>query len=104
MARTDFRLNFSGEAQADLDALDKNPGKKGLVKQVKKSLGYLQMNPRHPSLNTHSYDTIPNPLDKSKKVFGAYVQNNTPNAHRILFCYGPESHMIYIIAIIPHLK
>ena len=98
-----FHLRYAIIARQTLADLEKNPAKAGLVKQIKKSLCYLQTNPRHPSLNTHLYDAIPNPLDKNKKVFGAYAQNNTPSAHRILFCYGPE-HTIYIIAIIPHLK
>ena len=103
MTRTNFSLKLSDEAQDTIDELEKNPSKKGLSKQVKKSLGYLQRNPKHPSLNTHSYDTIPNPLNPKEKVFGAYAQNHTPSAHRILFCYGPDRRTIFIIAIIPHL-
>jgi len=40
----------------------------------KKSLGYLQINPKHPSLNTHPYDSIPNPINSKEKIFEAYAQ------------------------------
>jgi hypothetical protein len=36
------------------------------------------------------------------KVFSSYAQNNTPQAHRILWCYGPKAKQITILAVIPH--
>ena len=74
----------------------------GLFKQVIKCLELLQENPRHPSLNTHEYHSIENPYDPATKVFQAYVQNRTPNAYRIFWCYGPRNLEITIIAITPH--
>ena len=103
MTRTNFALKFSPKAQERLDALEADQSKKGLLRQIRKSLGYLQTDPKYPSLNTHPYHTIPHPFNLKEKVFGAYAQNNTPNAHRILFCYGPGHKMIFIIAIISHL-
>ena len=98
-----FELIFTENADADLQKIKKTPSKEGLLKQIRKCLGYLQTNPRHPSLNTHPYDSIPNPFDPKEKVFGAYAQNNTPSAYRIFFCYGPKKRQITIIAITPHL-
>ncbi len=97
-----FDLFFTETADRELKALEKNPAKTGLLKQIRKSLGYLQTNPKHPSLKTHEYNSIPNPFDPEKKVFEAYAQNNTPSAYRIFWCYGPQAKQITIIAITPH--
>lgn len=74
----------------------------GLFKQVLKCVELLQANPRHPGLNTHEYHSIENPYDVDTKVFEAYVQNRTPGAYRVFWCYGPNQGEITIIAITPH--
>jgi hypothetical protein len=74
----------------------------GLFKQVHKTIDLLRNNPRHPGLNTHEYDSITNPFDDKKKVFAAYAQNNTPQAYRVFWCYGPGAKEITIIAITAH--
>lgn len=74
----------------------------GLFKQVLKCIELLQANPRHHGLNTHEYDSIENPYDPATKVFEAYVQNRTPSAYRVFWCYGPNKREITIIAITPH--
>ena len=80
----------------------KSSEQEGLFKQVYKSLQYLAENPRHPSLNTHQYDSLPHPWDQNAKVFEAYVQNRTPGAYRVFWCYGRDKGEITIIAITPH--
>jgi len=97
-----FELKFTENAQEQLESIEGDPSAAGLCKQVKKSLGYLQTNPKHPSLNTHPYDSIEHPFDPKEKVFGAYAQNNTPGAYRIFWCYGPDKKQITIIGITPH--
>ena len=97
-----FELNFTAAADSQLKTLEKNPAKIGLVKQIKKTLGFLQVNPRHPSLNTHSYDSIPHPFNPKEKVFEAYAQNNTPSAYRVFWCYGPKKNQITILAMTAH--
>jgi hypothetical protein len=74
----------------------------GLFKQVLKCVELLQANPRHPGLNTHEYESIENPYDPGTKVFEAYVQNRTPGAYRVFWCYGPKQGEITITAITPH--
>ena len=76
----------------------------GLFKQVKKTLDLLQSNPKHPGLHTHEYKSLTFEFDHQKrvKVFEAYVQNNTPGAYRVFWCYGPEAGEITVIAITPH--
>jgi len=82
--------------------IKKSAKEEGLLKQVAKTVSLLKNNPRHPGLNTHEYDSIPNPYDKNKKVFEAYAQNRTPGAYRVFWCYGPNRNQITIIAITPH--
>ena len=74
----------------------------GLFKQVLKCIELLQANPCHLGLKTHKYDSIENPYDPVTKVFEAYVQNRTPGAYRVFWCYGPKKGEITIIAITPH--
>lgn len=74
----------------------------GLFKQVVKCVELLRENPRHPGLSTHEFHSIEHPFRAGDKVFEAYVQNRTPGAYRLFWCYGPEKGQITIIAITPH--
>ena len=69
-------------------------------RKIQKTLGLLQMNLRHPSLNTHEFVSLKGP--NGEKVFEAYVENKTPSAYRIFWHYGPEKDEISVIAITPH--
>ncbi len=80
----------------------KSSRSEGLFKQIQKTIELLSNDPKHPSLQTHEYDSIEHPYDKKQKVFEAYVQNNTPGAYRVFWCYGREKGAITIIAITPH--
>ena len=100
-------LHFTSEAQSSLKALETTPSKAGVLKQVRKVLGYLETNPRHPSLNTHQYDSLSGP--NGEEVFEAYAQNDAPGAYRVFFMYGPDRKEgkkrvpgLTIIAITPH--
>jgi hypothetical protein len=97
-----FEIQFTVTAKETLRGLERHPAQAGLVKQIKKSLGYLQVNPKHPSLKTHVYGSIPHPFSPHEKVFEAYAQNNTPGAYRVFWCYGPDKRQITILAITPH--
>jgi hypothetical protein len=81
-------LRFTPEAQRALKDLGTNPARQSLLKQVRKTLGLLETNLRHPSLNTHRYESLSGP--NGEEVFEAYVQNRTPGAFRIFFYYGPD--------------
>jgi hypothetical protein len=90
-----------------LESRKKNGRKKstpaeGLFKQVAKTIQLLASNPKHPGLQTHPYITLEHPYDNKEKVFEAYVQNRTPGAYRVFWCYGPDKKQITIIAITPH--
>lgn len=95
-----FKLLFSNNAQQDLDVLEKNPALLKRLKSVRKTLGYLSVDPRHPSLSTHEYQSLTG--KNGEKIFEAYAENNTPAAYRIFWHYGPNKKEITIIAITPH--
>jgi hypothetical protein len=96
----DFNLQFTHQADSDLDVLEQNTHLKKRLKAVRKALGYLQTNPRHPSLNTHKYSSIQG--INGEEIFEAYAENDTPAAYRIFWHYGPDKKMITIVAITPH--
>jgi len=95
-----FKLLFTDQASSNYDALEKSKALLKRFKAVRKALGYLETNPRHPSLNTHKYDSIHGP--NSEEVFEAYAENKTPAAYRIFWYYGPNKNEITIVAITPH--
>ena len=93
-------LRFTDQADLDLSALENSPDLAKRFKSVRKALGFLQANPRHPGLNTHKYTSLAGP--KGEDVFEAYAENNTPGAYRIFWMYGPGKDVITILAITPH--
>lgn len=95
-----FDLKFTDRACTDLDNLEADAGLVKRLKAVRKALGYLETNPRHPGLNTHKYDSIKG--TGNEEVFEAYAENKTPAAWRIFWHYGPGRKSITILAITPH--
>ena len=95
-----FQLKFTDEADENLEALEKDKSLTKRLKAVRKALGYLELNPRHPGLNTHKYSSIIG--ENGEEIFEAYAENNTQAAYRIFWHYGPGKNVITIIAITPH--
>ena len=95
-----FDLLFTDRACDDPDRLEADSGLAKRLKAVRKALGYLETNPRHPGLNAHKYDSIKGPANE--EVFEAYAENKTPAAWRIFWHYGPGRKSITILAITPH--
>lgn len=95
-----FNLLFTEEASSNYDDLGKNKALSKRFKAVRKALGYLETNPRHPGLNTHKYNSISGP--HGEEVFEAYAENKTPAAYRIFWYYGPSKKEITIVAITSH--
>jgi len=93
-----FRLRLTSEAKDVLVQLGKADPKK--YKKVLKTLGLMQVNLRHPGLNTHKFNSLQGP--NGEEVFEAYVENKTPGAYRVFWCYGPDQEEITILTITPH--
>jgi hypothetical protein len=95
-----FRLLFTDEASSNLKELSKNSGLVKRLKAVRKTLGLLETNPRHPGLQTHKFHSLKGP--SGEDVFEAYAEHQTPAAYRIFWFYGPARGNITILAITPH--
>lgn len=95
-----YFFTFSAEAEKNLKALKNDQGLKKRYKAVKKALYFLKENPRYPSLQTHSYESLSREI--GEKTFEAYAEQNTPAAYRIFFYYGSQKNEIVIVAITPH--
>lgn len=95
-----FVLSFTEQAESDLRSLEERKSLLKRLKAVRKPLGYLETNPRHPGLNTHKYSALTGP--NGEEIFEAYAENRTPAAYRIFWFYGPDKREITIIAITPH--
>lgn len=84
-----------------MEALERAPALEKRFKAVRKALGYLSVNPRHPSLQTHEFLGLECP--HGDKVWEAYAENRTPGAYRIFFCYDPAVRgTLLVLAIVPH--
>jgi len=94
------QLLFTLEARDALALLAKDTSAVKRLRAVRKTLGLLESNPRHPSLQTHQYSKLSGP--HGQKVFEAYAENRTPAAFRVFWCYGPEAGQLTIVAISPH--
>ena len=95
-----YQLEFLPQAEEDLTELNNNPALQKRLKAVRKALGFLSLDPRHPSLKTHKFISKKGP--NGEEVFEAYAEQQTPVAYRIFWYYGPSKGIITIIAITPH--
>lgn len=92
-------MNFTSRALKDIEGLTRDAGLQKRLKSVRKALGMLETNPRHPSLQTHKFETLRGP--NGEPVFEAYAENKTAAAYRIFFYYGKDDQ-IMIVAVTPH--
>lgn len=95
-----FRIIFSDAARQTWSSLLEDENLKPKRDRVRKALGLLETNPRHPGLRTHRYQSKSGP--NGEQVWEAYVENQTPSAWRIWWWYGPEREQITILSIGPH--
>jgi hypothetical protein len=95
-----YEIKFSHHGRTDFQTLQNEPSLAKRLKAVRKTLGLLEHNPRHPGLNTHKFTSKTGP--NGEDVFEAYAENNTPGAYRIFWIYGPGKDVITIVAITAH--
>ncbi len=93
-------LLFTEEASRNLSALEADPGLAKRLKAVRKTLGLMETNLRHPGLHTHEFHSLR--VAGEEKIFEAYAENRTPGAYRVFWRYGPGKSDLTIIAITPH--
>jgi hypothetical protein len=99
------KIKFTPTADEQYKALEH--AKAAIFVQVRKALGYLEIDSHQPNLNTHEFTSLTGA--NGENVFEAYAQNNTPGAYRIFWHYGPDetkgkkrTPVITIVAITPH--
>jgi hypothetical protein len=107
MAKMNRELIFTPIARQQYSQLQNSPADENLLKQVRKTLAWLETDTRHPSLKTHEYKSLKGV--NGERIWEAYVQHRTAAAYRIFFHYGADKiknrkriPVITIIAITPH--
>jgi hypothetical protein len=95
-----FALRFSSVAKDQLAALGNHKSLEKQHKAVLKTLGLMETNLRHPSLNTHEFEELTKKY--GEKIFEAYAENRTPAAFRIFWKYGPGKQELTIVSITDH--
>jgi len=101
-------LRFTHTTDEQLNRIESTPTLQGVLKQVRKTLGYLETNLHAKSLQTHKHESLTRRY--KREVFEAYVQQNTPGAYRTIWHYGPDEidksgkriPIITILFIMPH--
>jgi hypothetical protein len=101
------KIKFTPTADERYTTLEKASSRTAIFEQVRKALGYLEIDPHHPSLHTHEFTSLTGA--NGEKLFEAYAQNRTPGAYRIFWHYGSDEvkgkkriPVITIVAITPH--
>ena len=104
------KIKFTPTADGQYSDLENTLSKPGIFEQVRKAIGYLEIDPHHPSLNTHEFTSLAGA--NGEKVFEAYAQNKTPAAYRVFWHYGPNETkgtkgkkripVVTVVAITPH--
>ena len=98
------KLRFKPRATEELHNLESNPAMSGILKQARKTLGYLETNLKHPSLQTHEFESLT--MLYGVKTFEAFVSDD----YRVFWYYGPDETdkrgnripVLTIVAITPH--
>lgn len=101
-------LRFTRTARQKLTHLQNTPSLEGVLKQVRKTLAYLETNLEAKSLQTHPHHSLSQRY--RVKVWESYVQQNTPGAYRTFWHYGPDeisdkgvrTPIITVLDITPH--
>lgn len=70
-----YKLKFTLEADQNLETLENDKSLHKRLRAVKKALGYLENNPRHPSLNTYKYESLSREF--GREIFEAYAENSS---------------------------
>jgi len=95
-----FELLFTATAAEQIERLSRDRRLDKRLKAVRKTLGLLETNPRHPGLQSHKFQSLSGPGGEG--VYEVYAEQGTPAAYRVFWCYGPGRSQITIIAITSH--
>ena len=94
-----YELRMTPEAEKQISLIMNDKSRTGLQRQLKKALGNLRRDPRYPALHSHLLSGSEEAM--GIKIWTSYVQNNTPQAHRILWTYGKKEQIV-VLGVVPH--
>lgn len=102
-----FTIYCDGEAGALIEELsakaraqELNRDEKDLYRKIRKSLQYLETNPKHPGLNSHEIEVLTEKY--GVRIWESYLENKKAGARRMFWIYGPETKEITIVGIEKH--
>jgi hypothetical protein len=93
-----FRIVRSAAAEAAFAEQERtNPVK---AAKIRKTLGMLSVDPKHPGLNSHTRKIEKGP--NGEEIRESFEENHAPRAWRVYWMYGPGPDLITVLAIVPH--
>ncbi len=102
-----YIIKRAKEVAEILDALGRNvregnanADEQKLYKKLKKTLGLLAENPRHPGLASHKIHGLS--ARYHCDIWESYVENHTPGAMRVFWRYGPGANVITLLQLERH--
>lgn len=95
-----FKLLVAEAAAALLDEMGEQAQYQEKLRKIRRTLGRIETDPRHPGLNSHKYTSVRGL--NGEEVWESYVENKTSSAWRIFWHYGPGRDVITILTIGPH--
>jgi hypothetical protein len=99
MSAPPFRILTTPEFDRQLRRIERDDPRKH--RKVLKAVRLLRdVGPRHPGLNAHNYRSVTGP--NGEDVWEVYVENRTPGAWRLWWCYGEDADTIPLITVGPH--
>lgn len=104
-----YELRYTTSANRQFTELEKRDAAKH--RKLVKCLRKLGEDPKQSGLNSHKYNSTTGP--NGEEVWESYVENKTPAAWRVFWCYGPDEQqgvkpnirvikVITVVAITPH--
>ena len=103
MSAPPYHLNRTPEFDEVVRDMQRKPGQNRMkLKKISKTLELLRdYGPRHPGLNAHKYESLPE-IIPGQPVWEVYVENHTAGAWRLFYCHGPGPDELTILAVGPH--
>ncbi|MDQ1307069.1 MAG: hypothetical protein QG671_2901 [Actinomycetota bacterium] len=95
----EYRLQFTPTARKTLEHLSSQPQYEKQLRQVRRALGRLQGDPRHPGLHSHEHSSLHGA--NGEDVWDSSSENHVPAAWRPFWHYGPTENVITILMITP---
>ena len=73
---------------------------KDLYRKLRKTIEHLQVDPRHPGLQSHEIEILTQRY--GVKIWQSYLENMRSGARRVFWVYGPQKKEITILAVENH--